>query len=83
MNTKHAYDMLMRDLNAQIDQANTDRDDSTEKATKLQNKADADMQGQVVRRFVTLAAVRAAPVDFRSEEKNASACVHFSLFFNG
>jgi DNA repair exonuclease SbcCD ATPase subunit len=42
MNSKHAYDMLMQDLNAQIDQANTDRDESAEeKATKLQNKADA------------------------------------------
>merc|ERR1719395_1698 len=43
MNSKHAYDMLMQDLNAQIDQANTDRDESAEeKATKLQNKADAE-----------------------------------------
>jgi prefoldin subunit 5 len=43
MNAKHAYDMLMQDLNAQIDQANTDRDESAEeKATKLQNKADAE-----------------------------------------
>ena len=43
MNAKHAYDMLMQDLNAQIDQANTDRDESAgEKSTKLQNKPDAE-----------------------------------------
>merc|ERR1719352_1880806 len=35
MNSKHAYDMLMQDLNAQIAQATSDREE------KLQAKADA------------------------------------------
>merc|ERR1719460_1475877 len=43
MNSKHAYDMLMQDLNAQIAQATQDRDEKAEtKAKKLQAKADAD-----------------------------------------
>merc|ERR1740121_1905445 len=43
MNTKHAYDMLMQDLNAQIDYAEKDRDEKAEtKAKKLQAKADAE-----------------------------------------
>jgi chromosome segregation ATPase len=43
MNAKHAYDMLMQDLNAEVDQAKTDRGESSEeKAKKLQNKADAE-----------------------------------------
>lgn len=43
MNSKHAYDMLMQDLNAEIDQAKTDRGESAEtKAKKLQKKADAE-----------------------------------------
>merc|ERR1712190_200898 len=42
MNSKHAYDMLMQDLTAQIDQATTDRGEKAEvKAKKLQAKADA------------------------------------------
>lgn len=42
MNSKHAYDMLMQDLNAQIAQASQDRDEKAEaKATALQHKADA------------------------------------------
>jgi len=42
MNSKHAFDMLMQDLKAQIEQANQDRTDKTEnKAKKLQAKADA------------------------------------------
>merc|ERR1719149_602341 len=42
MNSKHAYDMLMQDLNAQIAQATQDRDEKAEtKAKKLQAKADA------------------------------------------
>merc|ERR1719503_18586 len=42
MNSKHAYDMLMQDLNAQISQATRDRDAKAEsKANKLQAKADA------------------------------------------
>merc|ERR1719453_2689794 len=42
MNSKHAYDMLMQDLNAQIDQAEKDRSEKAEtKASKLQAKADA------------------------------------------
>merc|ERR1719247_1912258 len=46
MNAKHAYDMLMQDLNAQVSQAETDRDEKAEfKATTLQSKADA--QGDV------------------------------------
>merc|ERR1712046_335649 len=42
MNSKHAYDMLMQDLKAQIGQATTDRGAKAEsKAKKLQAKADA------------------------------------------
>merc|ERR1719352_562071 len=42
MNSKHAYDMLMQDLNAQIAQGTKDRDEKAEsKATTLQAKADA------------------------------------------
>jgi len=42
MNSKHAYDMLMQDLNAQVSQAQTDRDEKAEfKAETLQSKADA------------------------------------------
>merc|ERR1719247_3377945 len=42
MNAKHAYDMLMQDLNAQVSQAETDRDEKAEfKAGTLQSKADA------------------------------------------
>jgi len=43
MNSKHAFDMLMQDLTAQIDQATTDRGEKSEiKAKKLQAKADAE-----------------------------------------
>merc|ERR1719504_62330 len=43
MNSKHAYDMLMQDLNAQIAQATKDRDEKAEsKAGALQAKADAE-----------------------------------------
>merc|ERR1711972_298990 len=43
MNTKHAYDMLMQDLTAQIAQAQQDRDEKAEtKAKKMQAKADAE-----------------------------------------
>merc|ERR1712134_177093 len=43
MNSKHAYDMLMQDLNAQIAEATQDRDEKAEtKAKKLQAKADAE-----------------------------------------
>jgi chromosome segregation ATPase len=43
MNSKHAYDMLMQDLNAQIAQATTDRDEkATAKAKTLQAKADSE-----------------------------------------
>jgi len=42
MNSKHAYDMLMQDLKAQIAQATQDRDEKSEfKAETLQSKADA------------------------------------------
>merc|ERR1712151_949518 len=42
MNSKHAYDMLMQDLKAQIAQATQDREEKAEtKAKKLQAKADA------------------------------------------
>jgi len=42
MNTKHAFDMLMQDLTAQIAQAQQDRDEKAEtKAKKLQAKAEA------------------------------------------
>jgi septal ring factor EnvC (AmiA/AmiB activator) len=41
MNSKHAYDMLMQDLKAQIDQATTDRGEkAVAKAKTLQAKAD-------------------------------------------
>jgi len=43
MNSKHAFDMLMQDLNAQIAQATKDRDSKAEsKAKTLQAKADAE-----------------------------------------
>ena len=43
MNSKHAYDMLMQDLSAQIAQATQDRDEKAEsKAKTLQAKADAN-----------------------------------------
>jgi cell division septum initiation protein DivIVA len=43
MNSKHAYDMLMQDLNAQIAQAEKDRSEKAEtKAAKLQARADAE-----------------------------------------
>jgi len=43
MNSKHAYDMLMQDLKAQIGQAESDRDEKAEfKAETLQAKADAE-----------------------------------------
>merc|ERR1719253_1121398 len=43
MNAKHAYDMLMQDLTAQIANAEKDRDEKAEtKAKKLQAKADAE-----------------------------------------
>jgi len=42
-NAKHAYDMLMQDLNAQTDQATKDRDAKAEsKAKALQSKASAE-----------------------------------------
>jgi len=42
MNSKHAYDMLMQDLVAQVSQANQDRGEKAEaKAAALQHKADA------------------------------------------
>merc|ERR1712216_724475 len=42
-NSKHAYDMLMQDLKAQIANAEADRDAKAEsKAKNLQNKADAN-----------------------------------------
>merc|ERR1712061_889326 len=43
MNAKHAFDMLMQDLTAQITQATADRTDKAEtKAKSLQAKADAE-----------------------------------------
>merc|ERR1711933_137648 len=43
MNSKHAYDMLMQDLTAQIEQAKADRTEKAEtKAKKLQSKAEAE-----------------------------------------
>jgi cell division septum initiation protein DivIVA len=43
MNSKHAYDMLMQDLNAQIAQAEKDRDEKAEaKAKALEKKAEAE-----------------------------------------
>jgi len=43
MNSKHAFDMLMQDLNAQIAQATKDRDEKAEsKAKALQAKASAN-----------------------------------------
>merc|ERR1719437_93739 len=43
MNSKHAFDMLMQDLTAQLDQATQDREEKSEtKAKKLQAKADAE-----------------------------------------
>merc|ERR1712110_1273200 len=43
MNAKHAHEMLVQDLTAQIDQATSDRESkSSTKAKKLQMKADAE-----------------------------------------
>merc|ERR1719181_1978401 len=43
MNSKHAFEMLMQDLNAQIAQGSKDRDEKAEsKAKTLQAKADAE-----------------------------------------
>merc|ERR1719183_2835732 len=43
MNSKHAYDMLMQDLNAQIAEATKNRDEKAKtKADKLQAKADGE-----------------------------------------
>jgi len=43
MNSKHAYDMLVQDLTAQVEQAQADRAEKAEsKAKKLQAKADAE-----------------------------------------
>merc|ERR1719270_1320729 len=43
MNSKHAFEMLIQDLTAQIDQATTDRGEKAEiKAKKLQAKAEAN-----------------------------------------
>merc|ERR1719240_2040762 len=43
MNAKQAYDMLMQDLNAQVDRANSDVEIKSEsKAKKLQAKATAE-----------------------------------------
>merc|ERR1719487_697325 len=43
MNSKHAFDLLMQDLSAQIAQATQDRTEKSEtKAKKLQAKADAE-----------------------------------------
>merc|ERR1712194_845485 len=43
MNSKHAFDMLIQDLSAQLDQAKTDRSEkAVTKAKKLQAKADAE-----------------------------------------
>merc|ERR1740127_398466 len=53
MNSKHAYDMLMQDLNAQITQATKDRDEkAATKAKKLQAKAEAegDLQDTITTR---------------------------------
>merc|ERR1719444_188401 len=42
MNSKHAFDMLMQDLTAQVGQANQDREEKSEsKAKNLQSRADA------------------------------------------
>merc|ERR1740125_76648 len=43
MNSKHAYDMLLQDLKAQISQSSSDRDEKAEfKAETMQAKADAE-----------------------------------------
>jgi len=43
MNSKHSFDLLNQDLNAQISQANTDRGEkATNKAKALQTKADVE-----------------------------------------
>merc|ERR1712079_992708 len=43
MNSQHAFDMLIQDLTAQLEQAKQDREEKAEtKAKKLQAKADAE-----------------------------------------
>ena len=55
MNGKHAYDMLMQDLTAQVDQAIQDREEkSVIKAKKMQAKADA--QGDLTDTTTTMQA---------------------------
>merc|ERR1719316_1370147 len=52
-NSRHAYDMLMQDLTAQVEQATSARDEKAElKAKKLQAKADAegDLQDTITTR---------------------------------
>merc|ERR550537_156725 len=45
MNSQHAFDMLVQDLNAQITQATQDRDEKTgTRAKKLEAKAEAEAQ---------------------------------------
>jgi len=53
MNARHAFEMLMQDLKAQVEQATQDRDEKAEtKAKKLQAKADAegDLQDTITTR---------------------------------
>jgi len=53
MNARHAFEMLIQDLKAQIEQATQDRDEKAEtKAKKLQAKADAegDLQDTITTR---------------------------------
>jgi len=53
MNARHAFEMLMQDLKAQIEQATQDRDEKAEtKAKKLQAKAEAegDLQDTITTR---------------------------------
>jgi hypothetical protein len=53
MNARHAFEMLVQDLKAQIEQATQDRDEKAEtKAKKLQAKADAegDLQDTITTR---------------------------------
>ena len=49
MNSKHAYDMLIQDLNSQIAQATGDRDEKSEfKAQILQDKAGVESAASLV-----------------------------------
>merc|ERR1712008_281699 len=68
MNSRHAFDMLIQDLTAQIDQAKQDRTEKAEtKAKKLQAKADA--KGDLTETTTTKDADQKYLDDFESRQQ--------------